>query len=422
MKALFVLNQTPSADNQDGLVRWLFNVIRSMRQMVERLDIISQHDMTSRAITPLSQYGTRFLSVPVDSTKRHYFKVLRGWDHAKIRSFDEGVATLVRQWTEEIHYDLAIFFGHGTHCYLPYVKAAHRMIFPMDAPSGLAYSTPKSIVKRVKNAVNKYLLISSERSYNFADSVAVVSGDDARLLKRDGVRIPVVVMPLGVDTGYFDPECSDSEVNQHSVLFTGMLNFEPNIDAAIHFIRDIFVPEGLNTEGITCTIAGRHPCPEVERLSQIDGVRIIAERLGERLSLPPSLEPYRAQIEAGALDLRPIFRQSAVYVTPMRIGFGMKTKVLEAMSMSVPVVGYPRAFNGFLQPVEGAILCSTPSGIASSIRLLVADSKLRGELGAKARRYVQTYHSTDQIVAQILDYATSHRFDVYSHANTPKDL
>lgn len=390
MKVLFVLNQTPSADSQDGFVRWLFNVIRSMRQMVERLDIISQHDMKSRATTPLSQYGTRFLSVPVDSAKRNYFRVLRGWDYAKIRSFDEGVAALVRHWTEETHYDLAIICRHGTHCYLPHVKAAHRMIVLLDAPSGLAYSSPKSIVKRVKNLVNKYLLISSERSYNFADSVMVVSENDARLLKRDGVRIPVVVMPLGVDTKYFDPECYDSEINQHSVLFTGMLNFEPNIDAAVHFIRDIFVPECLHDEGITCTIAGRNPCARVERLGRINGVRIISD----------------------APDLRPIFGQSMIYVAPMRIGFGMKTKVLEAMSMSVPVVGYPRAFNGFLQPVEGAVICSTPSEIASSIRLLVADSKLRGELGAKARRYVQMHHSPDRIVAQILDYATSHRFGV----------
>jgi len=232
-----------------------------------------------------------------------------------------------------------------------------------------------------KTFLNKMVIQRSERTYTSADSVLVVSERDKALLIKSGVGTKIFVSPIGVDVTEFSP--GTVQERARALLFTGVLFFPPNVDASIHLVNDIYIPGDFFKKGIPCRIAGRQPLQSIKDLGKKDGVEILED-------LP---------------DLRPVFDDSLVFVAPMRIGLGMKLKILEAMAMGKPIVGYPLTFNGISNPEAFALVCHSPGEMIGAINNLIQDKSLRDDLGLKARKVAENDYSLEQNVKTILDVA-----------------
>jgi len=100
------------------------------------------------------------------------------------------------------------------------------------------------------------------------------------------------------------------------VIFTGAMDYLPNVDAVEHYCTDIFPAVSRAVPGARFLIVGLNPTSAVRRLGELPGVTV-----------------------TGAVpDVRPYYRQSAVSVAPLRIARGIQNKVLEAMAMGRPVI------------------------------------------------------------------------------------
>jgi glycosyltransferase involved in cell wall biosynthesis len=383
MKVIIILRDTPESADISGMARWLFNMVKAMQPCVERLDILGQHSSAKYNGTSLGVHCTRFLSVPFYKNNLYKLFWLRGWDYDAINIYNPDFIRSIREWSNQIDYDLAIFLGHGTNIYIPYVEARHKMMVPLDTPSGIANTPPKAISTKIKYFLNNFLVNFSEKSYNLADSVLVVSEKDRDLLINIGINKPVHVCPLSVDTTEFSTYSNLTIDKDKALLFTGVLDFYPNVDALQHLVHDIYLPANLLKDGYICRIAGRNPSQSVKELGKIKGVELLENKP----------------------DLITIFIRSMIYIAPMRVGLGMKTKILEAMAMSMPIVGYSLAFNGLSNPEQYAIVCKNREEIINSIRMLITNENLRTELGSKARYRAETKHSIQGVANFILDHA-----------------
>ncbi len=85
-------------------------------------------------------------------------------------------------------------------------------------------------------------------------------------------------------------------------------------------------------------------------------------------------------------DIRPYLAHASVAVAPLRIGRGVQTKVLEAMSMAVPVVATPDATQG-LELSGGTLVASDAREFADRIVSLLRSADRR-EIGSCARAKV----------------------------------
>jgi glycosyltransferase involved in cell wall biosynthesis len=378
MNVLFVINQIPENPEFDGITRWFFNTLRSMRSLVEKIDVVGQAVGPKEKFAKVMQCSDQLFLVSSINHAKYRYKWFAGWDYAKIRSYNPLFIKLLQKLCMENPYDLIILVGHGTHVNLPYIKAKHIMVAPLDAPSGVAYASSDWLTY-FKKVFNDRVIHQSERSYNSADSVLVVSDSDKEILRNAGVTTKIIINPISVDTTEFFPQ--EYQLQTPSILFTGVLNFHPNIDAVMHLVNDIFIPGEFYAKGIVCRIAGRSSPKIIKDLSKIEGVEIFE-------NLP---------------DLRPIFRESLIYVAPMRTGLGMKTKILEAMAMAKPIIGYPLTFNGINYPEQFALVCNSPREIIDAINSLSQDICLRKVLGGKARDFAEHYYSVDQNIKVILN-------------------
>jgi sugar transferase (PEP-CTERM/EpsH1 system associated) len=205
-----------------------------------------------------------------------------------------------------------------------------------------------------------------------------------------GARVGVI--PNGVDLEYFRrPSSERRPTGPPCIVFVGMMDYFPNVDAVTYFATRIFPLVLKASPDARFRIVGRNPTRDVSRLAARTNVEV-----------------------TGAVpDVRPFLAEASLSVAPFRIARGVQNKILEAMAMEVPVVGTPTAFQGIAARAEdGVRIAEMPEGIAAAIVDLLRDEAARRDCGERARRYVEQSHRwTDHGVAlsTAIDEAVAHR-------------
>ncbi len=122
----------------------------------------------------------------------------------------------------------------------------------------------------------------------------------------------------GVDTVYFAPDPSRPspyDPDEIPVVFTGAMDYWPNVDAVTWFAAEMLPALRARWPGLRLSIVGRSPTAAVQALA------------GEAVRVTGTVP-----------DVRPWLQHAAVVVAPLRLARGVQNKVLEAMAMARPVV------------------------------------------------------------------------------------
>jgi polysaccharide biosynthesis protein PslH len=197
-----------------------------------------------------------------------------------------------------------------------------------------------------------------------------VSTDEADLFARlqPGQADKIRAVSNGVDSIYFDPAQHFDALfatDRLNFVFTGTMDYPPNIDAVVWFARTILPLIRRHAPGAQFHVVGSNPAPEVQALAGMDGVFVTGR--------VPDVRPYVAHATAA--------------VAPMRIARGIQNKVLEAMAMARPVVVTGDALEG-IGAVAGAevLLADTAEDFAAACLRAAAPGS--AALGAAARQRV----------------------------------
>lgn len=160
---------------------------------------------------------------------------------------------------------------------------------------------------------------------------AVCFVSDAEAAQFDGAmaahgRQHSIALPNGVDTQYFSPATQISEIDSGLIVFTGEMNYQPNIDACMWFVEQVLPRIRCQIDARFC-IVGRNPTSEIK-----------------------ALENHYIEVTGRVADVRPFLAKANLVVAPMQLARGVKNKVLEAMAMAKPVVATSAALFG-LEPL-----------------------------------------------------------------------
>ena len=187
-------------------------------------------------------------------------------------------------------------------------------------------------------------------------------------LDRDCIQHPmkeeIVIVPNGVDFAKFS---HDETRKTHDLIFSGNMNYPPNVDAAVYLVKEILPELRKNHPNVRLMLAGADPAKKVRAL-QSDHVTVTG--------WVPSMTDCYAQ--------------SRIFIAPMRLGTGLQNKLLEAMSMGLPCVTSPLAGKP-LSPAaeEGAIAtCSTTRQYVDALDKLLSDEDYYQELAQKGHDFV----------------------------------
>ena len=215
------------------------------------------------------------------------------------------------------------------------------------------------------------------------DRVAAVSEADAQALRLLDPALRAAVIPNGIDTDHYRREAVPAlDLPLPTLMFTGTMDFRPNVDAVLWFTREVLPSIQAAMPDVQFYIVGQRPHTRLDVLRTNPAITITG----------------------GVEDTRPYVAGAAVYVVPLRMGGGTRLKLLEAWSMKSPVVSTTLGAEGF-EVVHGRelLLADEGAAFARSVVELLRDRNRARALGEQGRLFAVAHYDWRSIVPRFED-------------------
>jgi glycosyltransferase involved in cell wall biosynthesis len=210
--------------------------------------------------------------------------------------------------------------------------------------------------------------------------VVAVSEGDAETMRRIYGVARAYATPTGVDLDYFARP--DTNRKLADLVFLGSMDWMPNIDGAVWFVREVLPLIHRQRPDCTLAIAGRRPSAEVTRLAESD---------------------KRIEVTGTIPDVRPWLFGSLVSIVPLRVGGGTRLKIYEAMAAKAPVVSTAIGAEGLdVADGENIYIADSPQRFAERCLALLDSAAERERLSAAAWNLVASKYSWD-VVARSME-------------------
>jgi glycosyltransferase involved in cell wall biosynthesis len=206
-------------------------------------------------------------------------------------------------------------------------------------------------------------------------AAVVVSAHCASRLRSLTERNTIHVVPTALeDRGgvTVTPRARDPNV----IILSGVMSFEPNVDASCWFVKEIFPRIRRMKPAARVILAGSSPAAEIRALAAPDAVDIAGE----------------------VRDLPEFIACAAMYALPMRLGSGIRTKLLDVFPTGTPIVTTSIGAEGFdLRHQESALFADDAESFAQACIRLLDDPMLANRIGAEAKRLAAEAYTQEQV-------------------------
>jgi glycosyltransferase involved in cell wall biosynthesis len=240
-----------------------------------------------------------------------------------------------------------------------------------------------------RDRLNLPLLKRYEQRYcNKFSNIVVTTDDDREQLKAFNPTAQFQVIANGVDFTEFPDRTADP--GGHRLIFIGAMDNLANIDAAQFLCLEILPELQKRYPDTTIALVGARPTPKVLQLGDRSGITVTGR--------VPSMADY--------------LHQATVCVIPMRTGFGIKNKTLEAMAAGTPIVASDRGLEGLAVDDADtqlrALRANRVEDYVDAIARLFENPLLRDQMSREARSFVETHytweragHSYEQVLTEL---------------------
>jgi sugar transferase (PEP-CTERM/EpsH1 system associated) len=182
-------------------------------------------------------------------------------------------------------------------------------------------------------------------------------------------RQRIYAVPNGVDGAYFSPDQpidNPYEPGRVPIVFTGAMDYQPNIDAVRYFATAILPAVRNCVANAMFVVVGSNPPQSI--LALADGKTVI--------------------VTGRVADVRPYTAHARVIVAPLRMARGIQNKVLEGMAMAKPVVASAEAVAGIEAEIgKDLLVADNAAAFAKAVCEAAIESRGR-EVGNNARHRV----------------------------------
>jgi hypothetical protein len=295
------------------------------------------------------------------------------------RAYDFAVADTIRAapYANELgvpwHLDLDDLFSKRYESYLEQsdqLSADLVLGYYRDSVPRAVSAVPKSLLRRLLKSEAVSLRRRELYWAREATTVSLVSPDEANIFSHIASR-QVHSLPMSVDipARRWRP---GGAIGARGV-FLGGLDYKPNLDALLYYQESIF-----------------------PLLKAVPGATPTLDHVGNS---PPELRkkflPEVVRFEGYVTDVALRLSNAAFFMAPIVSGTGVKTKVLEAMAVGLPVLATRHAVAGLkVEHKKHCFICDRPAEFPEGMRQL-GDPDVAENMGLGGRKYVQANFSMD---------------------------
>ncbi len=385
MRILFLCNKLPHSEVAGGH-RIIYQRIRYLANAGHQVGLLTFiTDKKDEQIQSLQPFLTELHTVPLP---RRNIIVRAFHDYLTLsrpavfwKSYSKEMMKTLGETVEKGNYDVVVaeFSEMGQYLHKnPYLSAVHKIIscHRCVAASYEKYKDLNEVKWRLYlkslpqvRGLEKYEF----EMYRSADRTLVLTPQDRFTMQYYAPDLSISVASSGVDINYLQehPPIPKEPI----ILMTGYMRDPANEDGVEWFYHHIWPQLSKNHPEIKFYIVGAEPSPRMKRILS-----------GER----------RIIITGKVKDLRPYRNRARVLVSPVRLGSGLRTKVLEAMAAGLPVVSTSLGMAGIeAQTGVNCLVADTPELFTRSVEWLLTDRTLGVRMARNARELVEKKHALE---------------------------
>lgn len=202
--------------------------------------------------------------------------------------------------------------------------------------------------------------------FDLFDTHTIISEADKQWINHP-LKEKIYVIPNGVNFKYYSPR--EGNKKEYDIVFTGNMQYPPNVDAAIFLIAKIMPELWVEKPSLKVLISGANPVRHLKKLAS-----------------------DRVTISGWVDDIRDSYSSAKIFVAPLQIGTGLQNKLLEAMAMQLPCVTSSLA-NQALQAKDNVELfvADTVEEYIDTIKKLLSNPFLADEAALNGQKYVHQH-------------------------------
>ena len=389
MKILYLADKIPFPVYSDGGTLMNYHVMTSLKTEHE-LDFITFESSLSEVKKEfMDSICDNLILVKNDVTLRTSDYLMTIWTfrppfHNKK---SENFLNELTQLVSSKEYDLIFVDGIFMDIYARGIVHPNKVISLHDSLSLLYWTfsknSPRIILKLYYYFCSKvYEKTELEIVTNYRKCLFVSKKDIEFLQKRVLARFSnCLAIQNGVNRDLIKYKESKPK-NSNAIVFTGVMDYKPNVEAVLYFVREIF-PLVLNKNPQTIFyVVGKNPT---------DQIKLLARK--------------NIRVTGFVEDISSYISRCCVYVSPLLSGAGLKNKVLEAMALRIPIVSTSISLDGINVEDEKHILArDSPTGFAESVSRLLYNEKLREQLASNSYELI------------LKEYTWEHVYGLYQEA------
>ncbi|MGB9233242.1 MAG: glycosyltransferase family 4 protein [Terriglobales bacterium] len=310
----------------------------------------------------------------------YLYRLPRRAPYAVSKFTDPKVRARVADWLSSGRFDVAVCDFLSASSNFPERPPIPCVLFQHNVESSLwqrLAAVESNPLRKLPYTIESAKMTRYERAtLGKFDHIIAVSEHDRRQMLEMNPACEITVVPTGVDTGKFSI-APPSSTEPPRVVFTGSMDWEPNIDAVEYFCSQIWPPIRAEFPAAIFQIVGRNPFAKVQRL---------ASPSVEVTGTVPSVAQY--------------LEKASVVVVPLRIGGGTRLKIFEAMAMGKALVSTSIGAEGLaVENGRDLLLADDAPSFADAVILLLRDATMRRKIEQAAVRLAVQY-DWSQVVKQ----------------------
>jgi glycosyltransferase involved in cell wall biosynthesis len=280
--------------------------------------------------------------------------------------FTRRARALVTDWRPNVlHLELERMAQYldGLDCRTARVLVA---VEPAGATASDLYRSSRGMERLVR-----YLDLTAWRRFEpkalgCVEAIVCYTDRDRRLLSALAPDVLTRTIPLAVDL----PEQASDPLGSKApnILFIGGFGHPPNVDGAVRLATCIFPEIRTRCPGAILYLVGNKPPRSVRRLARNDVV-----------------------VTGSVSSVAPYLARANVVVAPLRLGGGMRVKVVEALAAGKAVVASPLAAEGIaMSPTDDhLVVAKSEEDFVASVSRLLDDPEARSALAGRARKWAE---------------------------------
>ncbi|MCB0197866.1 MAG: glycosyltransferase, partial [Anaerolineae bacterium] len=390
MRILLLTPQRPYPPHQGTTLR-NFNLIKELarRHSVSLLTFL-EPDQNSTDHGPLLDFCQQIetVSVPQRTTQNRLQQMMTtSRPDMSWRLWSPVFAEKLTRYLDDHTFDVVEIEGIEMTPYLDIIKAAQpRPLIVYDAHNAEWILQKRAFMADIKTpsrwVAALYSWIQWHRLYRYeanvmkqVDHTIAMSYPDKAALHEITPNVSITVVPNGVDLDAYRHFRGDPI--HFDLVFTGKMDFRPNIDAALWFGQHVLPLIQTARPQTTFAIVGQRPHARLDVLRDNPGITITGY----------------------VDDIRPYIAGATIYVVPLRVGGGTRLKIMEALAMGKPIVSTSVGAEGF--PVVNGkelILADEPATFAQAVVKLISNPMRRLELGRTGRALAHANYGWETLV------------------------